>query len=177
MLGEHGRGSASHDGLRGPRLVYMATLGKAAGVAGAFVAGADAVVETILQRARSYTFATAAPPLVVETVRAALPLIAADDWRRERLRELIGRWRAGAGELPTGWRLADSDTPIQPLLIGDNAAALRAMAALWEQGLWVPAIRPPTVPAGTARLRLSLSAAHSADDVDRLLRALGSLPR
>ena len=177
VLGEHGRGSAAHYGLQGPRLVYMATLGKAAGVAGAFVAGADAVVETILQRARSYTFATAAPPLVVDTLRAALALIAADDWRRERLRELIAQWRAGAGALPGGWRLTESDTPIQPLLIGDNAAALGAMAALWEQGLWVPAIRPPTVPAGTARLRLSLSAAHTTADVERLLRALGTLPR
>ena len=177
VLGAQGRGSAAHYGLRGSRLVYMATLGKAAGVAGAFVAGADAVVETILQRARSYTFATAAPPLVVDTLRAALALIAADDWRRERLRELIAQWRAGAGALPGGWRLAESDTPIQPLLIGDNAAALGAMAALWEQGLWVPAIRPPTVPVGTARLRLSLSAAHTADDVERLLRALATLPR
>jgi 8-amino-7-oxononanoate synthase len=177
VLGEHGRGSAAQFGLRGPRLIYMATLGKAAGVAGAFVAGTDAVVETILQRARSYTFATAAPPLVVDTLRAALALIAADDWRRERLRELIGQWRAGAGALPDGWRLAASDTPIQPLLIGDNAAALGAMAALWEQGLWVPAIRPPTVPAGTARLRLSLSAAHTPADVERLLGVLGALPR
>ncbi len=177
VLGEQGRGSAAQFGLGGPRLVYMATLGKSAGVAGAFVAGADAVVETILQRARSYTFATAAPPLIVDTLRAALPLIAADDWRRERLRALIAQWRAGADALPAGWRLAASDTPIQPLLIGDNAAALRAMAALWDAGLWVPAIRPPTVPAGTARLRLSLSAAHTPADVERLLGVLAVLPR
>ncbi len=176
VLGDGGRGSAEAYALRSPRLVYMATLGKAAGVSGAFVAGTDTVVETILQRARSYTFATAAPPLIAETLRAALRVIAAEGWRRDRLRALVARLRAAAGALPPGWTLADSVTPIQPLLIGDNAATLEAMAALWEQGFWVPAIRPPTVPAGTARLRLSLSAAHELADVDRLLQALARLP-
>ncbi len=177
VLGDGGRGSPAAPALRSERLVYMATLGKAAGVAGAFVAGTEAVVETILQRARSYTFATAAPPLIAETLRAALRVIAAEDWRRTRLHALVDRLRAGTAALPPGWTLAESTTPIQPLLIGDNAAALAAMAALWDEGLWVPAIRPPTVPAGTARLRLSLSAAHELADVDRLLQALARLPR
>ena len=172
VLGPEGRGAAAHLGLRSPHLVYMATLGKAAGVAGAFVAGDDAVVEWIMQRARSYIFATAAPALIAETLRASLKLIAAEDWRRERLRTLAARLQASAAQLPPGWALGKSDTAIQPIQIGDNAAALQAMAALWRDGLWVPAIRPPTVPAGTARLRIGLSAAHTAAHVDRLIAAL-----
>lgn len=171
VLGPEGRGSAA--GLQHPRLVYMATLGKAAGVAGAFVAGEDRTVEWILQRARSYTFATAAPAMITETLRASLRLIAADEWRRERLRELVAMLHAAP--LPAGWRLLPSTTPIQPLVIGDNAAALAAMTALWDAGFWVPAIRPPTVPAGSARLRLSLSAAHTPADLAALLTALRAL--
>lgn len=172
VLGPEGRGSAAHLGLRSANLVYMATLGKAAGVAGAFVAGDEAVVEWIMQRARSYIFATAAPALVAETLRASLKLIAAESWRRERLRELAAQLQASAGQLPQGWALGRSNTAIQPVIIGDNAATLAAMAALWRDGLWVPAIRPPTVPAGTARLRISLSAAHTPAHVARLIAAL-----
>jgi 8-amino-7-oxononanoate synthase len=178
VLGDGGRGSAAHLGLHGPRLLYMATLGKAAGVAGAFVAGDSALVEWILQRARSYTFATAAPPLIAETLRTSLRVIDAEGWRREHLRALTRRLREGAAAaLPPSWHLAESETPIQPIVIGDNALTLDAMASLWREGLWVPAIRPPTVPDGSARLRVTLSAAHSLNDVERLLDALARVAR
>jgi 8-amino-7-oxononanoate synthase len=172
VLGPEGRGTAALLGLRSSHLIYMATLGKAAGVAGAFVAGEASTVEWIMQRARSYIFATAAPALIAETLRASLKLIAAEEWRRERLRTLAARLQASAAQLPPGWTLGKSNTAIQPILIGDNAATLAAMAALWRDGLWVPAIRPPTVPAGTARLRISLSAAHTVEHVDLLIAAL-----
>ncbi len=171
VLGPGGAGSAAEFGLRSPRLLYMATLGKAAGVAGAFVAGSEDAVEFLMQRTRSYIFATAAPAMIAETLRASLRVIAEESWRRERLRELVRMVRAH-GHWPPSWRLGDSTTPVQPVLLGSNQAALEAMRRLWDQGLWVPAIRPPTVPEGSARLRLSLSAAHEADDVRRLLRAI-----
>lgn len=176
VLGEGGRGAAAMFGLRSPRLIVMATLSKAAGAAGAFVAGEDGLVEWIMQRARSYIFATAAPALVAETLRVSLKLIAAEEWRRQTLQGLNRRLRAGcATALPPGWKLTPSETPIQPIIIGDNAPALEAMSALWKRGFWVPAIRPPTVPEGTARLRLSLSAAHTLGDIDQLIEALASL--
>lgn len=170
VLGPDGRGTAAHLGLRSPRLVYMATLGKAAGCAGAFVAGDASAVEWILQRARTYIFATSAPAMVVQAVRASLRVIAAEGWRREHLARLIARLRAGTAALR--WQHPASPTAIQPLIIGGNEEALEVMATLRSQGLWVPAIRPPTVPAGTARLRISLSAAHTEAEVDRLLAAL-----
>lgn len=170
VLGPQGRGTATHFGLRSPRLLYMATLGKAAGVHGAFVAGEPQLIEWLLQRTRSYIFATAAPALVAETLRTSLQAIERDDWRRSHLQALIAQLREGLAGLP--WQLLDSATPVQPLIVGDNQAALDLMARLRERGLWVPAIRPPTVPAGTARLRISLSAAHTADDVERLVTAL-----
>ena len=170
VLGPEGRGTAAHLGLRSPRLIHMATLGKAAGCAGAFVAGEADTIEWILQRARTYIFATATPAMVVEAVRASLRVIAAEGWRREQLARLIARLRAGTRGLR--WPHPASATAIQPLLIGSNEDALAVMAALDAQGLWVPAIRPPTVAEGTARLRISLSAAHSVADVDRLIHAL-----
>ncbi|HET7792232.1 MAG TPA: 8-amino-7-oxononanoate synthase [Rhizobacter sp.] len=170
VLGPEGRGTAAHLGLQSPRLIYMATLGKAAGVSGAFVAGDDAAVEWILQRARTYIFATSAPAMVVQAVRESLKVIAAEGWRREHLARLIARLRAGTAGLR--WQHPASPTAIQPLIVGGNAEALAVMASLKGQGLWVPAIRPPTVPEGTARLRISLSAAHSEADIDRLLAAL-----
>ncbi|MBC7993157.1 MAG: 8-amino-7-oxononanoate synthase [Rhizobacter sp.] len=170
VLGPEGRGTAAHLGLDSPRLVYMATLGKAAGCVGAFVAGEASTIEWILQRARTYIFATSTPAMVVQAVRASLKVIAAEGWRREQLQRLITRLRAGTAGLR--WQHPLSDTAVQPLIIGSNADALAVMAALVAQGLWVPAIRPPTVPEGTARLRISLSAAHSEADVDRLLEAL-----
>lgn len=173
VLGPQGRGIAAHFGLRSPRVLYMATLGKAAGVHGAFVAGESQLIEWLLQRTRSYIFATAAPALVAETLRTSLQVIERDDWRRTHLQALIAQLREGLAGLP--WKLLDSATPVQPLIVGDNQAALDLMASLRERGLWVPAIRPPTVPAGTARLRISLSAAHTGDDVARLVSTLQEL--
>ena len=167
-----GRGSLAHIGVASEHIVYMGTLGKAAGVAGAFVAAHPAVVETLLQTARSYIYTTASPPLLAEAARASLAIIRDDGTRRAHLLRLIARFRAGAETLP--WRVSPSQSAIQPLLVGASAAAVALSQQLMEQGLWVPAIRPPTVPAGTARLRISLSAAHSDDDVDALLAAIAA---
>ncbi|MDO9401424.1 MAG: 8-amino-7-oxononanoate synthase [Polaromonas sp.] len=181
VLGPQGRGCLAHFGLNGaqasPRVLYMATLGKAAGVAGAFVAGSDAIMEWLLQKTRSYIFATAAPPLLASALRASLQLIEHDEWRREHLQHLIARLRQGlaTGLRGSTWQLGESLTAIQPLLIGRNDEALAAMAGLRERGLWVPAIRPPTVPEGTARLRIALSAAHTEAHIDQLVQALSEL--
>jgi 8-amino-7-oxononanoate synthase len=169
----NGRGTLAHFGLASPRIVYMGTLGKAAGVAGAFVAGHHAVIDTLLQTARTYVFTTASPPLLACALQASLALIRSEPQRRERLQSLITRFRAGAASLP--WPLLPSTTAIQPLLLGANAAALGVSEKLWQRGLWVPAIRPPTVPRGTARLRITLSAAHSDLDLERLLAALAEV--
>lgn len=174
VLGPGGRGSAALAGIaESPHLVYMATLGKALGCAGAFVAGEAQLVEWVLQRARTYIFATALPAMAVAAVGAGLKVIADEPWRQPHLRQLVAQLRAGMATLP--WRLLQSDTAIQPLIVGDNARALALSDALRERGLWVPAIRPPTVPEGTARLRISLSAAHGEADVARLLDALAEL--
>jgi 8-amino-7-oxononanoate synthase len=174
VLGPGGRGSAALAGIaESPRLVYMATLGKALGCAGAFVAGEAQLVEWVLQRARTYIFATALPAMAVAAVGAGLQVIADEPWRQPHLRQLVAQLRAGMATLP--WRLLQSDTAIQPLIVGDNARALALSDALRERGLWVPAIRPPTVPEGTARLRISLSAAHGEADIARLLDALAEL--
>ncbi len=189
VLGPQGRGALAAVGLVGadasPRVLYMATLGKALGVAGAFIAGPDALIEWLLQTTRSYTYATAAPPLLAEAVRAGLRIVLGEEGERRRghLRALVSQLRAGlapradASFDAAGWRLMPSETAIQPLLIGGNEAALTLMATLRELGVWVPAIRPPTVPAGTARLRISLSAAHPAQAVDTLLQALRTAAR
>jgi 8-amino-7-oxononanoate synthase len=170
VIGPEGRGSPAHFGLGSPRIAYVGTLGKAAGVAGAFVAGATEVVETVLQRARTYIYTTAGPALLAAAVEASLQLIREEEWRRERLHRRIGALKQALHG--TDVLLASSDTPIQPLIIGGNAEAVSASAALRERAILVPAIRPPTVPEGTARLRISLSAAHSEDDVARLAAAL-----
>jgi 8-amino-7-oxononanoate synthase len=174
VLGEGGRGSLSHWGLQPgampARLIYMATLGKAAGVAGAFVAGAAPLVEWLMHRARTFFFATGAPPMIAEALRASLQVIEAEGWRRERLLQLRQQLVRGLAALP--WPAPASACAIQPLILGDNGTALAVMQALETEGIWVPAIRPPTVAAGTARLRISLSAAHSPADVERLCTAL-----
>lgn len=181
VLGPQGRGTLAHFGLTGPkasrRVLYMATLGKAAGVAGAFVAGDDALVEWLLQKTRSYIFATAAPPLLANTLRVSLKLIETEQWRRDHLNRLIVCLRSGVMACLQGssWRLGESQTAIQALVIGPNDEALAVMDGLRERGLWVPAIRPPTVPEGTARLRIALSAAHTEANVDRLVQALTEL--
>ena len=169
VLGD-GRGTLARFGLRSERIVYMGTLGKAAGVAGAFVAAHPAVIETLLQTARPYVYTTAAPPLLAVALGAALRSIRDDDFRRAHLAELIAAFREGAAGLP--WTLSASSTPIQPLIVGDVPTALAVSDALLARGIFVPAIRPPTVPAGTARLRVSLSAAHTLADVDALTVAL-----
>jgi 8-amino-7-oxononanoate synthase len=169
VLGD-GRGSLAHCGIASERIVYMGTLGKAAGVSGAFVAAHPAVVESLAQKARPYVYTTAQPPLLACAVRAALAVIRDDAPRRARLHASIARFRNGARGLP--WRLMPSATAIQPLIVGDAVAAVELSRQLRDRGLWVPAIRPPTVPAGTARLRVSLSAAHTDEDIDRLLEAL-----
>jgi 8-amino-7-oxononanoate synthase len=151
----------------------MGTLGKAAGVAGAFVAAHDAVVETLVQVARPYVFTTAAPPLLAAALLASLAIIRDGDDRRAHLRALTERFESRMRELP--WRRLPSRTAIQGLLVGDNASALALSEALWRRGFWAPAIRPPTVPAGTARLRITLTAAHSHDDVDALADALADI--
>lgn len=173
VLGAGGRGALAHFGLASPRTVYMGTLGKAAGVFGAFVAGSAELVEWLLQRARTYVFSTGSPPMLATALMASLELVERDEWRRERLGALIAQLRAGLTRLP--WRLPSSPTPIQPLIVGDNQTAMALMEGLRERGIWVPAIRPPTVPEGTARLRISLSAAHAPQDVERLLGALAEL--
>lgn len=178
VLGPQGRGSLAQAGLTGAnaarRVLYMATLGKAAGVAGAFVAGDAALIEWLLQKTRTYIFATAAPALLASALRESLVLIAAADDRRAHLQARITQLRGGLAALPapTAWHLLPSQTPVQALVVGSNEAALAAMDSLRAQGLWVPAIRPPTVPAGTARLRIALSAAHTEADVEDLLAAL-----
>ncbi|TAK76478.1 MAG: 8-amino-7-oxononanoate synthase [Aquabacterium sp.] len=179
VLGEAGRGTHVHLGLAGrlsrgaqQRFIYMATLGKAAGVAGAFVAGVAPLVDWLVQRARTYMFATAAPPAQAQALRAALRVIAEEGWRRERLEQLRTLLRSGL--LRQAATLLPSPTAIQPLIVGESAAAVDLMSRLLDVGLWAPAIRPPTVPAGTARLRISLSAAHEAADVQRLVNAIAA---
>ena len=152
----------------------MGTLGKALGVFGAFVAGEEALIETLIQRARTYIYTTALPPAVAEAVRASLRIAQEEGWRRERLRALVAQFRSGAERL--GLVLLPSLTPIQPVVLGSAEAALRASQHLREQGILVPAIRPPTVPEGSARLRITFSAAHEATHVDRLLEALSAVP-
>jgi 8-amino-7-oxononanoate synthase len=172
VLGE-GRGTLAHFGLASERIVLMGTLGKAAGVAGAFVVAHRTVIETLLQTARTYIFTTAAPPLLACALQASLTLIRGEPRRRDHLLALIARFRVGAARLP--WRVLPSETAIQPLIVGANADVLSLSERLWQRGLWVPAIRPPTVPAGTARLRITLSAAHTDADVTLLLAALSEL--
>jgi len=174
VLGKNGRGSFEHleIPLASPAIL-MATLGKALGVFGAFVAGEAALIETLIQRARTYIYTTALPPAVAEATRASLRLVRAEGWRREHLRALVAKFRGGAQSL--GFALAASTTPIQPLILGDAEKALEASRRLREHGILIPAIRPPTVPEGSARLRITFSAAHTATQVDRLLEALATV--
>jgi 8-amino-7-oxononanoate synthase len=173
VLGQSGAGSLSHWGIRSERIVYIGTLGKAAGVFGAFAAADSDVVEWILQRARTYMFTTASPPMLAAALLTALDLIETESWRRRHLARLIERTSSALGALR--WRALPSVTAIQPLIIGNNSQAMSLMQSLHRDGIWVPAIRPPTVPAGTARLRISLSAAHGEQDLDRLLNALARI--
>ncbi|KND59817.1 8-amino-7-oxononanoate synthase [Candidatus Burkholderia verschuerenii] len=175
VLGPQGHGALAHYALRSKHLVYVGTFGKAAGVSGAFVAADATVVEWLIQRARPYIFTTASTPAVAHALSASVRIIASDegDARRAHLASLIDTTRAMLKR--TRWLPVDSHTAVQPLVIGGNDETLAIAAALDEHSLWVPAIRPPTVPAGTSRLRVSLSAAHSEDDLARLDHALTTL--
>jgi 8-amino-7-oxononanoate synthase len=174
VLGTHGQGSLAHFNLPyHPRLLLMGTLGKAAGVGGAFVAGSATAIEFLLQKGRSYIFTTASPPAVACALSKSLEIIRQGDALRANLLARIGQLRDGLYGLR--WPLLGSLTAIQPLIVGENDAAMALSKALWERGLWVPAIRPPTVPKGTARLRISVSAAHTEADIDLLITTLKEL--
>jgi 8-amino-7-oxononanoate synthase len=176
VLGDSGRGSLEAAGLGIADVpILMGTLGKALGTFGAFVAGSEELIETLLQRARTYVYTTALPPAVAAATRAALRVLQQEPWRRERVLGHVARFRREAVTL--GLPLLASGTPIQPVVLGSEVAAMTASDTLRKQGLWVPAIRPPTVPAGSSRLRVTFSAAHSENDVDRLLDGLAALPR
>ena len=174
VLGAQGKGCLAHFNLpAAPRILLMGTLGKAAGVGGAFVAGSATAIEYLLQKGRSYIFTTAAPPAVACALVKSLEIIRNGDALRASLMARIAQLRDGlAGHL---LKLLPSPTAIQPLIVGDNDAAVALSSALWERGLWVPAIRPPTVPKGTARLRISVSAAHSEADIATLIDTLKEL--
>ncbi|MBA2689815.1 MAG: 8-amino-7-oxononanoate synthase [Burkholderiales bacterium] len=170
VLGADGRGVLSHFNVVSARIVYMGTLGKAAGVFGAFIAGERTIIEWLLQRARTYIYTTASPPLLAAAAQESLRLIEAAGWRRAKLRQLILQLRAGLADLPLN--LLPSNTPIQPFIVGANDAAMQLSEALLKQAIWVPAIRPPSVPQGSARLRISLSAAHDPADIARLVQTI-----
>lgn len=172
VLGE-GRGSVVEAGLHSERLIQMVTLGKAAGVAGAAVAAHAVVIDWLVNSARPFIFTTSTSPLLAHTVQASLRLMADEPERRAALRARMAELKHQLAGLP--WTLLPSDTPIQPLLIGGNAEALAVSAGLRARGIWVPAIRPPTVPPGSARLRIALSAAHQPQDIVRLADALREL--
>jgi 8-amino-7-oxononanoate synthase len=171
VLGTDGAGSVAAAGLAQDEVpVLMATLGKALGVAGAFVAGSAALIEGLLQFSRTHTYTTAMPPALAAAANAAIDLARTESWRRNKLHSLIAQLRKGARE--RGLSLLESRTPIQPLLVGSSEAALRLSQQMENAGFYVPAVRPPTVPAGKARLRITVSAAHEPADVERLLDAL-----
>ncbi|PVY60491.1 8-amino-7-oxononanoate synthase [Cupriavidus alkaliphilus] len=178
VLGERGHGVLEALGLSSERFVYIGTLGKAAGVAGAFVAAHETIIEHLVNTARPYIYTTAAPPAVAHALLASLAIIEGDEGRQRRaqLARCIALLREGLAQLAAiaGWTLGDSQTAVQPLIVGDNGAALALSAALEADGIRVGAIRPPTVPEGTARLRITLSAAHTEADVRRLLDALSA---
>jgi 8-amino-7-oxononanoate synthase len=170
-LGASGGGIVQHFGLGIEDVpVLVGTLGKAFGTAGAFVAGSEELIESLIQFARPYIYTTSQPPAVACATLKSLQLLQAESWRRDHLNRLIARFRSGAAEI--GLSLMDSPTPIQPILVGDSERALQLSALLKERGLLVGAIRPPTVPAGSARLRVTLSALHSEAQLERLLDAL-----
>ena len=173
ILGDQGRGVVSHFNFRSPRIIYMTTLGKAAGVSGAFVAGEEVVIETLIQYASSYIYTTAMPPLLAFTLLKSLVLIKQEEWRRKKLIQLTKLLKKKLQTLC--WELLPSETPIQPILIGGNKKVMELSRALREQYILISAIRPPTVPVDSARLRISLSASHSTNDIEKLVKALHKL--
>lgn len=178
-LGARGEGSLGWFREQGEALderscpILVGTLGKAFGTAGAFVAGSEALIETLVQFCRPYIYTTALPPALAEATRASLRILREESWRRERLRDYVGRFRARCREL--GFALSDSPTPIQALILGEAGAAVEASRRLRQRGIFVSAIRPPTVPRGTARLRITFSAAHEEEQFQSLLQALETI--
>jgi 8-amino-7-oxononanoate synthase len=172
VLGQHGKGSLSHFDLASPRIIYMATLGKAAGVAGAFVSGQQVVIDYLIQTAKSYVYSTPAPPALSATLTESVNLIENGDDLRAHLQHLITTLKQHLRL--KNWKLLPSETAVQPLIVGSNHAAVSLSEHLQKLGILVPAIRPPTVPVNTARLRISLSAAHSEQDVIKLAEALNA---
>lgn len=171
VLGENGGGCAEHFGLSQDELpILVGTLGKAFGTSGAFVAGSEVLIETLIQQARTYIYTTSMPPAVAAATRASLKLIQKELWRREHLKQLIQQLRQGCEQL--GLQLMDSPTPIQPIVIGESEKAIAMSQKLQAKGIFIAAIRPPTVPKGSARLRITLSAEHTKEQVNRLLDAL-----
>lgn len=175
VLGENGRGALSHFKINSPRMIYMATLGKAAGVSGAFVAGNQVVISYLKQKAHTHIYTTAAPPALAYTLSKSLAIIKNGDDLRVHLNSLIAALKQSL--TLKNWRLMPSNSAIQPLLVGSNNAAIKLSEYLLTLGILVPAIRPPTVPTGTARLRISLTAAHSLHDIEKLSLALQQAER
>ncbi|TDY04081.1 8-amino-7-oxononanoate synthase [Thiohalophilus thiocyanatoxydans] len=174
VIGATGRGSLEQFGLGMAEVpILVGTLGKGFGTFGAFVAGEAALIETLIQEARSYIYTTALPPAVAEATRTSLQLVQRESWRREKLQALIAQFRSGAAQL--GLQLGESSTPIQPWIVGDTEQAVQLSEKLKQQGILISAIRPPTVPQGTARLRITFSAAHEAADVDHLLGVIAGV--
>ena len=174
VLGERGAGLLEQQGISQAEVpILMGTLGKALGTFGAFVAGSEELIEFLIQQARTYVFTTALPPAVAAATRVSLALAVKEGWRRDRLARLVRHFRAGATTL--GLQLMESSTPVQPVLIGDNEVAVKTSEKLREAGFLVTAIRPPTVPVGTARLRITLTATHDENQLNRLLDVLGGI--
>jgi len=174
VLGERGAGLLEQLGLNQQQVpILMATLGKAVGTAGAFVAGSEVLIETLIQRARPYIYTTASPPALAAATLKSIDLIEQETWRRDKLNETIDYFRTRAKTLDV--ELMPSQTAIQPLVIGDNHQTLQLSEALFEEGIHVTAIRPPTVPVGSARLRVTLSATHEREHIDQLIKALRAL--
>ncbi|MDY0049183.1 MAG: 8-amino-7-oxononanoate synthase [Halothiobacillaceae bacterium] len=174
VLGAQGGGSLEHFGLPPDAIgALVGTLGKALGTAGAFVAGRAELIDYLIQRARPYIYTTAQPPALALATRQSLALAREEHWRREQLTRLIQRFHAALPAL--GLPVPTSRTPIQPLIVGDSAQALRLSESLRRRGLLVPAIRPPTVPEGSARLRITFSALHTTEQLDLLLQVLGEV--
>jgi len=175
-LGATGGGIAEHFGMDQEQLpILIGTLGKAFGTAGAFVAGSEALIEYLIQFARPYIYTTAMPPAVAHATLESLAIVRSEGWRREHLAELIKMFRTGASAL--GLELMESETAIQPIVIGESDRAMAMSRSLQHQGIFVGAIRPPTVPAGSARLRVTLSASHTRKQVEQLLNALAIAQR
>jgi len=176
VLGKNGAGSVEHFNLSQQQLpVLMGTLGKALGTFGAFVAGSEALIENLIQFSRTYIYTTALPPAVAEATRMSLKLVQEESWRRDQLKNNIQyfRQRVNGMEIQkTSLQLIDSQTAIQPIMIGDNLKVMKISGQLQEKGFLVGAIRPPTVAEGSARLRITLCAEHTRADIDQLLDAL-----